>query len=48
MEAIGVGLIVAWLVGEVSGYTLNNFIYVLLTIGIVLLVARLVGARRVV
>ena len=48
MEAIGIGLVVAWLLGEVSGYTLGNFVYVLLALGIVLLVTRLVGASRVV
>ena len=36
---IGIILIVLWLVGLVSAYTLGGFIYVALVIGIILLVA---------
>ncbi len=41
-------LLVLWLLGVVSGYTLGNFIYVLLVIAIVLFLVRLVSGRRVV
>ena len=34
--------------GVVSGYTLGNFIYVLLVIAIVLFLVRLISGRRVV
>jgi hypothetical protein len=48
LETIAVILLVLWLLGVVSGYTLGNFIYVLLVIAIVLFLVRLVGGRRVV
>ena len=37
LETIAIILIVLWLLGMVSGYTLGNFIYVLLVIAIVTL-----------
>jgi len=48
LETIAVILIVAWLLGMISGYTLGNFIYALLVVAIVLLLVRLVSGRRVV
>jgi uncharacterized membrane protein YjdF len=48
LETIAIILIVLWLLGIVSGYTMGNFIYVLLVIAIVLFLVRLVGGRRVV
>jgi hypothetical protein len=39
-------LLVLWLLGMVSGYTLGNFIYALLVIGLVLLVMGLFTGRR--
>jgi hypothetical protein len=48
LETIAVILLVLWLLGVVSGYTLGNFIYVLLVIAIVLFLVRLVGGRTVV
>jgi hypothetical protein len=47
LETIAVILIVLWLLGIVSGYTLGNFIYVLLVVAIVLFLVRLVGGSRV-
>ena len=38
---------ILWLLGLVSGYTLGNFIYILLVIALVLIVVRLVSGRRV-
>ena len=46
METIAVVLVVLWLLGIVSGYTLGNFIYVLLVIAVVLFLVRLVSGRR--
>ncbi len=43
LETIAIILIVLWLLGMVSGYTLGNFIYVLLVIAIVLFIVRLVS-----
>ena len=48
LEAIAIILIVLSLLGVVSGYTLGNFIYVLLAIAIVLFLVRLISGRRVV
>ncbi len=48
LETIAVILIILWLLGMVSGYTLGNFIYVLLVVAIVLFLVRLVSGRRVV
>jgi hypothetical protein len=48
LETIAVILLVLWLLGVVSGYTLGNFIYVLLVIALVLFLVRLVSGRRVV
>jgi low affinity Fe/Cu permease len=47
LETIAIILIVLWLLGMVSGYTLGNFIYILLIIAIVLFLVRLISGRRV-
>ena len=41
------GLALLVVLGLVSGYTLGNFIYVLLVIAIVLFLVRLISGRRV-
>ena len=48
LETIAIILIVLWLLGLVSGYTLGNFIYVLLVVAVVLFVVRLISGSRVV
>ncbi len=48
LETIAITLIVLWLLGVVSGYTLGNFIYVLLVVAIVLFLIRLISGRRLV
>jgi hypothetical protein len=40
-------LLVLWLLGLVSGYTMSGFIHVLLVIAVVILVVRLLQGRRV-
>jgi uncharacterized membrane protein YjdF len=45
---IAVILLVLWLLGVVSGYTIGNFIYVLLVLAVVLFVLGLLGGRRTV
>jgi uncharacterized membrane protein YjdF len=47
LETIAIILIILWLLGLVSGYTMGNFIYVLLVIAIVLFLVRLISGRRV-
>jgi hypothetical protein len=41
-------LLILWVLGLVSGYTLGNFIYVLLVAAIVLFLVGLIGGRRTV
>jgi uncharacterized membrane protein YjdF len=48
LSTLAVILVVLWLLGLVSGYTLGNFIYVLLVIAIVLFLVDVVGGRRTV
>ncbi len=47
LETIAIILIVLWLLGIVSGYTLGNFIYVLLIVAIVLFLVRMISGRRI-
>jgi hypothetical protein len=48
LSTLAVILLVLWLLGLVSGYTLGNFIYVLLVIAIVLFLVDVIGGRRTV
>lgn len=41
-------LVVLWLLGLVSGYTLGGVIHILLVIAVIVLIVRLVQGRRVV
>jgi hypothetical protein len=43
---IALVLIIAWLLGIVSSYTLGGFIYILLVIAIVLVLIRLIQGKR--
>jgi uncharacterized membrane protein YjdF len=47
LETIAIILVILWLLGLVSGYTMGNFIYILLVIAIVLFLVRLISGRRV-
>jgi len=47
LETIAVILLVLWLLGMVSSYTVGGFIHVLLVIAIVVLLLRFIGGRRV-
>ena len=44
---IAVVLIVLWLLGLVTAYTMGGFIHVLLVIAIIVVVLRLIQGRRV-
>jgi hypothetical protein len=46
LELIAVILIVMWLLGMVSSYTLGGFIHVLLVIAVIMLLVRLIQGRR--
>lgn len=41
-------LVVLWLLGMITSYTLGGFLHILLVIAIILLVVRLITGRRVV
>jgi len=43
---IAVILVVLWLLGIVSGYTMGNFIHILLVIAIVIVLVRVIQGRR--
>ena len=43
---IAIILIILWLLGIVTGYTLGNFIYLLLVIALVVIVFQLISGRR--
>lgn len=47
LETIAVILIILWLLGLVSSYTMGGLIHVLLVIAIVVILARVIGGRRV-
>jgi hypothetical protein len=48
LYTIAVVLLVLWLLGLVSGYTIGSFIHVLVVIAVVLFLVGLVTNRRVV
>jgi hypothetical protein len=48
LYTIAVILLVLWLLGFVSGYTIGSFIHVLLVIALILVVVQLISGRRTV
>ena len=47
LETIAVILVILWILGLVSSYTLGGFIQVLLVIALVVIVLRVIEGRRV-
>lgn len=47
LETIAILLIILWLLGLVSSYTLGGFIHILLVLAVVMILLRLVEGRRV-
>jgi hypothetical protein len=47
LYTLAVILIIAWLLGFVSDYTLGGFIHILLILAIVLILLRLIQGRRI-
>jgi hypothetical protein len=47
LETIAVILIILWLLGYVSSYTLGGFIHILLIVAIVVILVRIIQGRRV-
>ncbi len=48
LYTLAVVLLVLWLLGLVSSYTMGGFIHALLVIAIVLILVRVISGRRVV
>ena len=46
IEAIAVVLVVLWLLGFVSSYTMGGFIHILLVIAVVVILIRVIQGRR--
>ena len=46
LETIAVILILAWLVGLITSYTLGGFIHILLVIAVVVVLVRVIRGRR--
>mgnify|MGYP001605896324 CR=1 FL=1 len=46
LETIAVILIILWLVGLVSSYTMGGFIHILLIVAIVVVLLRVIQGRR--
>jgi hypothetical protein len=47
LQTLAVILVVLWLLGTVSSYTMGGFIHILLVVAIVLVLVRLIQGRRI-
>ena len=47
LQTIAVILIILWLLGLVSSYTMGGFIHILLVIAIIAILVRFIGGQRV-
>ena len=47
LYTLAIVLLVAWLLGLVSSYTMGGFIHILLVVAIVLVLVRVIQGRRV-
>ena len=47
LYTLAVILVIAWLLGLVSSYTLGGFIHILLVVAIIVVLVRLIQGRRV-
>lgn len=46
LETIAIILIVLWLLGFVSSYTMGGFIHILLVVAVIVILVRLIQGRR--
>ncbi len=46
LETIAVVLVLLWILGMVSSYTMGGFIHILLVIALVVVVVRIIQGRR--
>jgi hypothetical protein len=47
LETIAIILLILWLLGLVSAYTMGGFIHILLVLAIVIVILRVIRGRRV-
>lgn len=47
LETLAVILLVLWLLGLVSAYTLGGFIHILLVVAVIMILVRLIRGRRI-
>ena len=47
LETLAILLIILWIFGLVSSYTLGGFIHILLVIAIIVIVLRVIQGRRI-
>ncbi len=47
LQTLAILLLVLWLIGMVSSYTMGGFIHVLLVIAVVMVVLRVIQGRRI-
>jgi hypothetical protein len=46
LQTIAIVLIILWLLGYVTSYTMGGFIHILLVIAIILILVRLISGRK--
>jgi hypothetical protein len=46
LYTIAVVLIILWLLGMVTGYTIGSFIHILLVIAVIMILVNLISGRR--
>ncbi|MBF0502917.1 MAG: lmo0937 family membrane protein [Candidatus Riflebacteria bacterium] len=46
LDIIAAVLILGWVLGMVSSYTINGFIHLLLVIAIIVILVRVIGGRK--
>ena len=47
LETIAIVLIVCWLLGLVSSYTMGGFIHILLVVAVIVILIRVIRGRRI-
>lgn len=47
LETIAIILVVLWLLGMVTSYTLGGFLHILLVIAVIVILVRVISGRRV-
>ena len=47
LELFAIILIILWLLGMVSSYTVGGFIHILLVVAVIMLLVRLIQGRRI-